>query len=214
MSDEADHRGCLATHATAASRVTTSHRPAMTAADLPRTEFASRRSPVPIGRALGSREHRGGHATARTAPIAWSARLGYTAPHLEADSDGRCRTRRWDVLRTMAYRTPERRQNGPISPNPGSACPCRDLPANLHGSAESGASRRQPFSVVLGLSRLCKPEVAGSIPARSIAQQSQNGGVVKAWPTLRGYEMATPGVSGRSVRHHSDHELPTLRAGR
>ena len=44
----------------------------------------------------------------------------------------------------------------------------------------------------LGERRLCKPEVAGSIPARSMAQQSQIGEVVTARSTLRGYEMATP----------------------
>ena len=67
-----------------------------------------------------------------------------------------------------ARKTPERSD----LTNPGSACPCRHLPASLHGCAESGAFRRHPFSAVFGLSRLCKPEVTGSIPVRSMAWSS------------------------------------------
>src|SRR4030095_12256638 len=44
VSDQTDHRPCLATHAIAPTRVAASHRHAMTTPDLPRTEFASRGS--------------------------------------------------------------------------------------------------------------------------------------------------------------------------
>jgi hypothetical protein len=46
VSDQADHRGCLATHPTAPSHVTASHRHTVATADYRWTEFASRRSPV------------------------------------------------------------------------------------------------------------------------------------------------------------------------
>ncbi len=69
--------------------------------------------------------------------------------------------------------TPEKRQNVRFSQHLGLACPCCWPTASPHGSAESDASRRQPFSAVFSTSRPCKPEVTGSIPVRSMAQPSR-----------------------------------------